>query len=174
MATIYYTGCSLDGFIATSEHSLDWLIGHAIDPSAAMGFDTFAPGVGAAIMGASTWAWLMEHDPTGWDDTPAWVLTHRSFPAYSTGGPVHFTDAPLTEVHASATQAAGGRDVWVVGGGEVAGQLADHGLLDEVWIQLAPEVLGSGAPVLPRRLTLDLVEVARNGDFVCTRYTVRS
>ena len=68
--------------------------------------------------------------------------------------------------------AAAGRNVWVVGGGDLAGQLADAGLLDEVWVQYAPVALGSGAPLLPRRLELELADVARNRDFACARYHV--
>ena len=68
--------------------------------------------------------------------------------------------------------AAGGKDLWVVGGGDLAGQFADAGLLDEVWVQYAPVTLGSGAPLLPRALDLELLEVARNRNFMCGRYRV--
>ena len=56
--------------------------------------------------------------------------------------------------------AAGGKDVWVVGGGDLAGQFADAGLLDEVITYIAPVTLGSGRPLLPRRLELRLEETA--------------
>jgi dihydrofolate reductase len=69
-------------------------------------------------------------------------------------------------------EAAAGKDLWIVGGGDLAGQFADAGLLDEVWVQYAPVALGSGAPLLPRRLELRLEEVARNADFACARYSV--
>ena len=68
--------------------------------------------------------------------------------------------------------AAGGLDVWVVGGGDLAGQFADAGLLDEVWVQFAPVTLGAGAPLLPRALDLELLDVARNEAFLCGRYRV--
>ncbi|WP_330998336.1 hypothetical protein [Microbacterium oxydans] len=45
-------------------------------------------------------------------------------------------------------------------------------MLDEVWVQYAPVTLGSGAPLLPRRLDLELLEVARNRNFLCGRYRV--
>lgn len=65
-----------------------------------------------------------------------------------------------------------GRDVWIVGGGDVAGQFAVHGLLDEVTVCWAPVTLGGGAQLLPRRLDLCLTDTARNGDFVCATYDV--
>jgi dihydrofolate reductase len=51
------------------------------------------------------------------------------------------------------TEAAAGRNVWLVGGGELVGQFLDEGLLDEIQLSLAPVVLGSGKPLLPRRRT---------------------
>jgi dihydrofolate reductase len=69
-------------------------------------------------------------------------------------------------------RAAGGRNVWIVGGGDLVGQFADEGLLDEVIVQFAPVTLGGGAPLLPRRLELRLEEAGRNGDFVSARFSV--
>ncbi|MEO6019729.1 MAG: dihydrofolate reductase family protein [Knoellia sp.] len=169
MATIYYTGCSLDGFIATPDHSLDWLVTRDIAGDADMGYETFKPRVGASAMGASTWQWLLDHEPDFMQETPTWVFTHRDFvPAAQ----VCFTSANVAEVHAEMVDAAGAKDVWIVGGGELVGQFHDVGLLDEVWVQYAPVTLGAGAPVLPRHVELTLEEVTRNRDFLCGRYTV--
>ena len=68
--------------------------------------------------------------------------------------------------------AAGGKNLWIVGGGDLAGQFADAGLLDEVIVYIAPVTLGSGAPLLPRRVELRLEELGRNRDFACARYAV--
>ena len=70
--------------------------------------------------------------------------------------------------------AAGGKNVWIVGGGDLAGQFADAGLLDEVLVSIAPVTLGAGAPLLPRRLELRLDDVGRNGDFVSATFSVAS
>ena len=75
-------------------------------------------------------------------------------------------------MHRELVAAAGDRNVWVVGGGDLAGQFADADLLDEVWVQYAPVTPGSGAPLLPRRIELRLEDVARNADFACARYRV--
>ena len=53
-----------------------------------------------------------------------------------------------------------------------AGQFADAALLDEVIVSIAPVTLGSGAPLLPRRIELRLDELGRNGDFVAARFAV--
>ncbi|WP_197274976.1 dihydrofolate reductase family protein [Luteipulveratus halotolerans] len=48
---------------------------------------------------------------------------------------------------------AAGRNVWVLGGGDVVGQFDDAGLLDEIILGMAPVTLGAGDPLLPRRIT---------------------
>jgi dihydrofolate reductase len=101
---------------------------------------------------------------------PTWVMTHRTFPEAPAS--VRFDRDDVGRVHAEMTEAADGKDLWIVGGGELVGQFHDAGLLDEVWLQYAPTTIGSGAPVLPRHVELRLEEVARNRDFLCGRYSV--
>jgi dihydrofolate reductase len=170
MLTQYYTASSVDGFIATSDHSLDWLLSRDIDQAGPMSYPSFREHVGAMCLGANTYQWILDNDPGGWDYTlPAWVFTHREFPE-QTG--IRFTSAPVTEVHAEMVEAADGKNVWVVGGGDLVGQFCDEGLLDEVWVQYAPVTLGAGAPLLSRRVELRLEELAQNGEFACGRWRV--
>jgi dihydrofolate reductase len=169
--TVYYVGASLDGFIATADHSLDWLESRENDATGPFGYETFIAGVGAMAMGATTYLWVREHAPDWMPERPAWVFTHRDLTA-PPGVDVTFTAEDPEKVHLAMAAAAGGRDVWLVGGGDLVGQFADRGLLDEVVVALAPVTLGSGAPLLPRRVELELREVERNGDFVCIRYDV--
>ena len=86
--------------------------------------------------------------------------------------PITFTRGDVGTVHEEMVEAAGGRNVWIVGGGDLAGQFADLGLLDEVIVWIASVTLGAGAPLLPRRLELRVEEQAWNGDFLCARYAV--
>ena len=77
------------------------------------------------------------------------------------------------EIH----EAAGERDVWLVGGGDLVGQFADAGHLDEIRVSVAPVTLASGKPLLPRRLESDrltLDSVHRSGQFAELVYSVRS
>jgi dihydrofolate reductase len=171
MATRFYTATTLDGFIATADHSLDWLFEHDFDLEGPMAYPAFVAGVGGLVMGASTYEWLLRNQE-GWGyEQPTWVMTHRELPVPD-GADVRFASGGVEEVHAEAEAAANGKDVWVVGGGDLAGQFADAGLLDELWVQFAPVTLGAGRPLLPRALRLELIEHARNRDFVCVRYRV--
>ena len=174
--TVYYTATTLDGFIATEDHSLDWLLTREADHEGPMGFQAFTKRIGALVMGASTYRWIQEHEPDDWAySVPAWVLTHRTLTGHP-GADIRFTaaDTPVAvaSVHAELVAAAGDRDVWVVGGGNLAGQFADLGLLDEVMVAIAPCTIGAGAPLLPRQLELVRTEWAVNGEFVCVRYDV--
>ncbi|PRB19064.1 dihydrofolate reductase family protein [Microbacterium sp. MYb62] len=174
MTTHFFTASSLDGFIATDEHSLDWLLTQDVDPDGAMGYNAFVKDIGALAMGASTYEWVMRHEEGRWGyDQPTWVFTHRTL-SLPDDADVRLTHDAVHSVHAEMLAVAGERDIWIVGGGDLAGQFADAGLLDEVWVQYAPVTLGSGAPLLPRRLDLELLEVARNRNFLCGRYAVVS
>ena len=168
--TVYYTASSVDGFIADPDNSLGWLLSRDIDQAGPMSYESFRTTVGAAALGATTYQWILDNDTDGWDFTlPAWVFTHREF-APQDG--VTFTSDDVRTVHAAMAEAAQGKDVWLMGGGDLVGQFADAGLLDEVWVQYAPVTLGGGAPLLPRRLELTLDDLARNREFLCARYTV--
>lgn len=172
MATHFFTASSLDGFIATPEHSLDWLLKQDIDDEGPMAYQAFEKTIGALAMGASTYEWVLEHEDGRWGySQPTWVFTHRDL-AIPEGADVRLTRAAIRGVHAQMLAAAGDKDLWVVGGGDLAGQFADAGLLDEVWVQFAPVTLGAGAPLLPRVLDLELLDVARNRSFLCGRYRV--
>ena len=127
-------------------------------------------------MGSTTFRWIIEHELGGdasrpWPYAqPTWVFSSRPQPQVL--GDVRLVSGDVAPPHADMVAAAGDRGVWVVGGGELAGQFADAGLLDEVWVQYAPVALGAGAPLLPRRLELRLEEVVRNRDFACARWSV--
>jgi dihydrofolate reductase len=177
--TQYYTATSLDGFIADADNSLGWLFTRKRDEDGPLSYEEFIGGVGALAMGATTYEWILDHefagkDPSEWTwpyDVPAWVFTHRRLPVVP-GARIEFTSADVAAVHEQMDDAAGGRNVWIVGGGDLAGQFADVGLLDEVIVTIAPLTLGAGAPLLPRRIELRLDELGRNGDFACARFTV--
>jgi dihydrofolate reductase len=92
------------------------------------------------------------------------------------GADISFVQGDVAPVHEEMTRAAAGRNIWLVGGGDLVGQFADQGLLDEILVSVAPVTLGSGAPLLPRRLTgsqLELVDVAPDRQFARLTYRVR-
>ncbi|MGH8829048.1 MAG: dihydrofolate reductase family protein [Jiangellaceae bacterium] len=177
--TQYYTATSLDGFIATPDNSLDWLLSRQRDMTGPMNYDDFIADVGALAMGSTTYEWILEHefkgkDPADWNwpyEQPCWVFTHRDLPVVPEAD-IRFVQDDVAPVHKAMVAAASGRNVWIVGGGDLAGQFADADLLDEVVAMIAPVTLGAGAPLLPRRVELTLQDLARNGEFACARFTL--
>ena len=177
--TQYYTASTLDGFIADSDNSIDWLFTRHREPGGPLSYDAFIADVGALAMGSTSYEWILGHevadkDPAEWIwpyDLPSWVFTHRVLPVVP-DAPITFVSGDVAPVHRQMVEAAAGRNVWIVGGGDLVGQFAEAGLLDEVIVQFAPVTVGGGAPLLPRRVELRLEETGRNGDFVSARYSV--
>ena len=92
------------------------------------------------------------------------------------GGELQVEVHGVTEHAGEILAAAGDRDVWVVGGGDLVGQFDDAGLLDEIVVSVMPVFLGAGAPLLPRRLTSERVslrEVSRRGQHAQLSFDVR-
>ena len=176
--TQYYTATSIDGYIADENNSLEWLFD--VDGGTENPFGGFFAGVGAFAMGATTYEWVLENDdvlarPQNWHDlygeVPCWVFANRELPLVPDAN-IFMVSGDVRRVHEAMMVAAKGKNVWLVGGGDLVGQFHDAGLLDEIWVQFAPVTLGAGAPVLPRRIELALLEVDRNRDFAVTKYAV--
>ena len=105
-------------------------------------------------MGRTTYEWVLAHlEKTGekWPYTqPCWVFTHADLEPIADN--VRIVAGKPDEHHEAIAAAAGDKDIWVVGGGDLAAQLADAGLLDEVILYIAPVTLGAGRPLFPRPL----------------------
>lgn len=169
---VYYTATTLDGFLADPDDSLDWLLRQPLDKDGANDYDAFIEGIGAIVMGSTTYEWVVRHQPDEWSYTmPAWVMTTRTLALPEVESPdIRFRSGPVRAVYDEMVEAADGKDLWVVGGGDLVGQFADEGLLDEIISSIAPVTLGAGRPLLPRRYDLELLDVARNGGFIMARH----
>jgi dihydrofolate reductase len=168
--TVYFTASSLDGFIVDEADGLDWLTSRDVDANGPFGYEAFAKDVGALVMGSATYRWLVVNQPGDWMyEQPSWVLTHRP-EIIVEGHPVLTFTGDVAALHPTLVSAANGKDVWVVGGGDVAAQFVGAGLVDEMIVSYAPCTLGAGARVLPVRSEWRLAETAVNGEFVCARW----
>ncbi|HKT09100.1 MAG TPA: dihydrofolate reductase family protein [Gemmatimonadaceae bacterium] len=77
---------------------------------------------------------------------PVFVLTHRARdPLEMKGGTTfYFVTNGLESALEQARKAAGERDVSVMGGAETVNQFLRAGLLDELWLHVAPMIYGDG------------------------------
>lgn len=182
MKTQYFTATSLDGFIATENDSLDWLfpLGDLSDSS----YPEFISGVGALAMGSATYEWMVHNAEKVSAETgstwpysqPAWIFSSRKLPIIE-GANLRFVNGDVRQIHAEMQAAAGAKNIWIVGGGDLAGQFYDADLLDELIIQLGSATLGKGKPLFPRRVlspVLRLVSVRQMGSGMAElRYEVQ-
>lgn len=165
MKTQYYTAASLDGFIATEDDSLEWLF--PLGDLEHSSYPAFIAEVGALAMGSSTYQWMLRNADrvaaeagSPWPYTqPAWVFTHRPLPPVE-GADIRFVQGDVRPVHGAMRAAAGGGNLWIVGGGDLAGQFHDAGLLDEIIVQVGAVTLGQGKPLFPRRVLSPVLRLA--------------
>jgi dihydrofolate reductase len=159
-AVHYFTACTLDGFIADENNSLDWLF--AVPHDADDGYwESWFPGVGGLVMGATTYEWIINHygldkSTDQWrqfyGERASWVFTHRDLPLIP-GIDLTLVQGTARSVYPTIAARLSASNLWLVGGGDLAGQFYDAGLLDEIILGMTPVTLGRGAPLLPRRIT---------------------
>ncbi len=164
MKTVFYTAASLDGFIADPDHSLDWLFQFGGDEESS--YPEFIREVGAIVMGAHTYEWLLDNyvfadpeAPRAWPhEQPTWVFTTRALPD-APGADVRFVRGEVAPVFTEMREAAARRDIWLAGGGDLAAQFHEQGLLDEIIVTIAPVFLAGGAPLFTRRVATPPLKV---------------
>jgi dihydrofolate reductase len=141
-----FIAASLDGFVAREDGSVDWLF-HDAD----YGYTAFYEGVDAVIMGRKTYD---EGRKLGasFRDKRAYVFTRTARPA--TDDATYVTDDPAAFTRELVTQ--DGKDIWLVGGGEIIKPLAEANLIDDLLLFVHPIVLGGGIPLFPAGTSLSL------------------
>lgn len=180
---IFDAAITLNGYLADENHSLSWLFdvpgAHEPDP------DLLPKGVSVHVEGANTYLWMLEHEnllaePAKWQQfygsIPTYVFTTRQLPVPD-GADVRFISGSVSAALPAIRQAAGGNNIWVLGGGELLGQFLDVGALDLLALTVAPATVAGGAALLPRTIgseRLELVEARQAGPFARLVYRVKS
>lgn len=173
---------SLDGFIARTDGSVDWLEtadefagGDTMDP----GFvEAFLKTIDCYIMGSRTYETALNFEAKGlgwlYGDKPTFVLTSRELPR--TRNTVEFYSGDLAQFVNGRLRSTF-RSIWFVGGSAVSAECLRLGLADEVRYSTVPILIGEGVPFfakLDRDVALHLVEVkAYKSGLVELRYEVR-
>ena len=172
----YYCAASLDGYIAEADDTLEWLMkyegsfeGKGVEPMKGS-YQRFYDGVGALVMGSATYEFILAHEAASGEwpyrGKPTWILTSRDLPRLAGDDvDVRFAAAAVEDLYDELIEAAGERDLWVMGGGNVASQFADKGLLDEVLVTVVPVVLGEGKPLFDHRVPGGSLQLAGTRTF---------
>lgn len=178
---VYYVASSLNGFIATEDDSLDWLF--AVDSTDSIDFAGFLEGIDVLVAGSTTYEWVFTHEklhesPEKWrefyGDRATFVFTTRDLPTPE-GVDIRFVSGEPANHLDSIREAAGDGDVWVIGGGDLAGQFLDAGALNELQVTMTPVALPTGAPLFPRAIgpeRLGLKSAEQFGQFAHLTYEV--
>jgi dihydrofolate reductase len=152
----YGAACSLDGYIAGPDGALDWLY-FSKDVQQIM--SEYWKTIDTILMGRKTWEQAVKQGTGG-----APSSTIRTFVFSRT-----LQQAPrgveLVREHAGAfvrsLKQQNGKDICLMGGGELARALFDEGVIDEVGLNIHPILLGSGVPMFgqsEQRVELELLE----------------
>lgn len=181
---IFYTATTLNGFLADENHSLEWLFAVPGADEAEADIPDFTEGIGVIVEGSSTYRWVVEHEsllsePHKWQEfygeRPVFVFSSQQ-QALVPGADIRVVSGDVRDIWDEIVTAAGDKDIWIMGGGALAAQFAEAGLLDELHLTVAPVTLASGAPLFPATLgsdRLELTSVRQVGQFAELRYRVR-
>lgn len=160
-----FIATSLDGFIAKTDGSVDWLNEfHSTLPEGDDGgFHEFMASVDALVMGRKTFESVrdMEGGPWPYGDTAVWVLTAAGVEVPERlKGKVKLTKGSPQEI-LTELAASGAKDVYVDGGETIRGFLA-AGLLTRIIISKVPITLGEGRPLFTEEQASQIKEISSN------------
>ncbi|ETY73417.1 diadenosine tetraphosphate hydrolase [Lactiplantibacillus fabifermentans T30PCM01] len=145
----FYGAVSIDGYLATTNNRLDWLFqttGAESAPTA-----DFMQEVDTAIMGRHTYEYTMAEttDQLINPYNPATKNIVMTSNPHEGDEHTTFTNSPITELVEQLRQ-ADGQNIWIVGGAGVLMPLLKADLVDEMYIQIAPVILGDGLPLFTK------------------------
>ena len=171
-----YIAASLDGYIARTDGSIDWLENESyIIKGEDFGYKKFMRTVDTTLMGNNTYKVVMGLNmPFPYSDKTNFVFS-RSVAAKKDNNAVQFIQKHITSFVNDLKQQEG-KTIWLIGGGQINTLLWNAGLIDEVIITYIPVVLGEGIPLfakVPEEKKVNLVEskIYANG-FVQVKYNV--
>jgi len=143
---VLYIATSLDGYIARSSGEFDWLFSDQD-----YGYTEFFAGVDTVLMGRKTYEQALGFGEYPYKGTRSFVFsrTPRAQDANAT-----FVSGDLASF-VSELKRGPGKDIWLVGGGEIVAECVRHDLIDDFRLFVHPLILGEGiplfAPGLPER-----------------------
>lgn len=145
---ILYIAASLDGRIAEPDGGLEWLTGFPNPEKTDYGYNDLLASVDTVIMGGKTYRELQNMDVIWpYPNQHTYVVSHHEWSAEEN---VSFITENMIERIKTLLDETG-KDIWLVGGGELIAMLLEAGLVDEMRIIFIPVILGKGIPLFPEQ-----------------------
>lgn len=167
-----FIAMTLDGYIATADHSLDWLF--EVDGRDDNGFNRFIGQIDTVIMGRTTYDWVMNEMagdyPYKLHTSYVYTRQNREDTQYVT-----YINEPVSEL-GKRLKAQAGKDIWIVGGGQLICDFITADLVDEMILTISPVLLGAGIRLFPEgnyKSKWELLGTETFNQFVELHYTRR-
>ena len=163
---IVHIATSADGYIARSDGDLEWLTSRPA-PKGFYGINAFMKSVDTTVLGRRTYEVSLRMGAKFDSRTRNLVCSRHPRPADATSEVEFVNDAigPLVR----RLRAQPGKDIWLMGGGEIIASFLDAQAIDEFAVSVVPVFIGDGIPLIARRhrhVPLELSSVDRFEDGV--------
>lgn len=138
-----FIAMSLDGYIADSKGSVDWLKGQGNDNENIDSYSEFVKDIDTIIMGWNTYHQIVtELSPNEWiySDFTTYVITHNE---HTSNEKIRFANINPHDLIKDLKE-KNGKDIWICGGANLVQQLVNEDLIDSFYITVIPTLLGSG------------------------------
>ena len=147
---ILYIAASLDGRIAEPDGGLEWLTGFPNPEKTDYGYKDLLASVDTVIMGGKTYREILNMDVIWpYKEQTTYVIT-RGWTENAAAENIQFITENVIET-ISALRNEQGKDIWLVGGGELTAMLLAANLIDEMQICYFPVILGNGISLFPEQ-----------------------
>ena len=156
---IVHIATSADGYIARSDGDLEWLTSRPA-PKGFYGMDTFMKSVDTKVLGRKTFEVSLRMGAKFDAKSRTIVFSHQLPPADAPSG-VQFVSEAIGPFMSHLREQPG-KDIWLMGGGDLIASFLDEGAIDEFVITVAPVFIGDGIPLIARRhrhVALELLSV---------------
>ncbi len=171
---IVHIATSADGYIARADGDLEWLTSRPA-PKGFYGMDAFMKSIDTKVLGRKTYEASLQMGAKFDSRNRHIVFSRQARPANAPSG-VEFANGAI-DVLLSRLRAQPGRDIWLMGGGDIIASFLDARAIDEFVISVVPVLIGEGIPLIARRhrhVPLDLLATERFADGVVQlRYGVK-
>ena len=161
-----FIASSLDGYIARSDGSVDWL-----PENTASGYERFIKSIDTVVMGKKTYDQVLTFGDYLYKNKKSYVFTRNDdYPKDENTEFVHDVDKLVKDINTNS-----GTNIWLIGGADIISTFLNLELVDEIILSIIPVVLGKGIPLfknIQKEVKLELIKTTDYDALVELHYKV--